>query len=96
MHPTEVRVQLRMPSEVACIEQTVSLVTRHCLSGSAANDNLRFRLQVALAEALANAHYMIAQDLEKYARVAARVARFSHRPSVASTTPEASLAEFNI
>jgi serine/threonine-protein kinase RsbW len=55
MHPTEVRVQLRMPSEVACIEQTVSLVTRHCLSGSAANDNLRFRLQVALAEALANA-----------------------------------------
>jgi glutathione S-transferase len=39
------------------------------------------------------AHYMIAQDFEKYARVAARVARFSHRPSVASTTPEASLAE---
>lgn len=55
MHPAEVRVQLKMPSEVACIEQTVSLVTRHCLSGTAANDNLRFRLQVALAEALANA-----------------------------------------
>jgi serine/threonine-protein kinase RsbW len=28
---------------------------RHCLSGTAANESLRFRLQVALAEALANA-----------------------------------------
>ncbi len=55
MQPTGVRVQLKMPSEVACIEQTVSLVTRHCLSGTPASDHLRFRLQVALAEALANA-----------------------------------------
>ena len=55
MQPMGVRVQVRMPSEVGCIEQTVSLVTRHCLSGTPANDHLRFRLQVALAEALANA-----------------------------------------
>jgi glutathione S-transferase len=39
------------------------------------------------------AHYATTQNLEKYVRVAARVARFSDRPSVASTTPEASLAE---
>jgi serine/threonine-protein kinase RsbW len=44
-----------MPSEVGCIEQAVSLVTRHCLSGTSAADRLRFRLQVVLAEALANA-----------------------------------------
>jgi len=50
-----VRVQLKMPSDIGCIEQAVSLVTRHCLSGTPASDHLRFRLQVALAEALANA-----------------------------------------
>jgi len=44
-----------MPSEIDCIEQTVSLVTRHCLAGTAPSERLRFRLQVALAEALANA-----------------------------------------
>ena len=49
------RVQLRMPSRIDCIEETVSVVTRHCLSGTPASDRLRFRLQVALAEALANA-----------------------------------------
>ncbi|HTC24945.1 MAG TPA: ATP-binding protein [Gemmatimonadales bacterium] len=49
------QVNVRMPSDVACIEQTVSLVTHHCLAGTAATDRLRFRLQVAVAEALANA-----------------------------------------
>ncbi|HEY8106929.1 MAG TPA: ATP-binding protein [Gemmatimonadales bacterium] len=49
------QVRVRMPSDVACIEQTVSLVTRHCLAGTAPTERLRFRLQVAVAEALANA-----------------------------------------
>lgn len=48
-------VRLRMPSDVGCIEQAVSLVTRHCLAGGRASARLRFRLQVALTEALANA-----------------------------------------
>lgn len=48
-------VRLEMPSDVECIEQAVSLVTRHCLSGSCCSERLRFRLQVALSEALANA-----------------------------------------
>ena len=39
------------------------------------------------------AHYRLVQGLDRYGRVAARVARFSVRPSVAGTTPEASLAE---
>jgi glutathione S-transferase len=38
-------------------------------------------------------HYKTVRTLEPYGRVAARVARFADRPSVASTTPEASLAE---
>jgi serine/threonine-protein kinase RsbW len=48
-------VRLGMPSNVECIEEAVSLVTRHCLSGARCSERLRFRLQVALAEALANA-----------------------------------------
>ncbi len=48
-------VRLQMPSEVPCIEQAVNLVTRHCLSGEPGCERLRFRLQVALAEALSNA-----------------------------------------
>jgi serine/threonine-protein kinase RsbW len=50
-----VRVSLRLPSDVDCIEQAVSLVTHHCLAGVQASPRIRFRLQVALSEALANA-----------------------------------------
>lgn len=39
------------------------------------------------------AYYGLVQDLDGYRRIAARVARFSERPSVAGTTPEASLTE---
>lgn len=39
------------------------------------------------------AHYALVRDLDRYPRIAARVARFAERPSVASTTPEVSLAE---
>ncbi|MEJ7598859.1 MAG: glutathione S-transferase family protein [Kofleriaceae bacterium] len=38
-------------------------------------------------------HYQLRADLARYRRIAARVTRFADRPSVASTTPEASLAE---
>ena len=44
-----------MPSDVDCIEHAVSLVARHCLAGEPPTPRLRFRLQVAVAEALANA-----------------------------------------
>jgi anti-sigma regulatory factor (Ser/Thr protein kinase) len=49
------RVTLRLPSDITCVEEAVSLVTRHCLAGVQATPRVRFRLQVALAEALANA-----------------------------------------
>lgn len=48
-------VTLRLPSEVACIEEVVDLVTRHCLAGHDAPARTRFRLQVVLSEALSNA-----------------------------------------
>lgn len=48
-------VTLRLPSDVACIEEAVELVTRHCLAGHDAPPKTRFRLQVVLSEALSNA-----------------------------------------
>ena len=50
-----VRIWLRVPSDVAAVEEAVEVVTRHCLSGAGNPEPLRFRLQTALAEALANA-----------------------------------------
>jgi glutathione S-transferase len=38
-------------------------------------------------------HYGFVKDLDRHVRVAARVARFAERPSIATTTPAASLAE---
>ncbi len=53
--PTGARVHFTMPSDVGCIEHAVSLVARHCLTGVPADARLRFRLQVAVSEALTNA-----------------------------------------
>ena len=48
-------VALKVPSDVDCIEEAVAVLTRHCLAGVAASPRVRFRLQVALSDALANA-----------------------------------------
>ncbi len=48
-------VTLRLPSDIGCIEEAVELVTRHCLAGHQTTRTIRFRLQVVLSEALANA-----------------------------------------
>ncbi len=48
-------VTLRIPSDVACIEEAVELVVRHCLAGHQTTRTTRFRLQVVLSEALSNA-----------------------------------------
>src|SRR5688572_10454579 len=53
--PAGARVHFTMPSDVGCIEHAVSLVARHCLAGVPSDARLRFRLQVAVSEALANA-----------------------------------------
>ena len=48
-------VTLRLPSDVDCIEEAVALHTYHCTTGARTSERLRFRLQVVLAEAIANA-----------------------------------------
>ena len=53
--PDATHVQLRVPAEVQCIEEAVELVARHCCGSRLTSRHLRFRLQVALSEALANA-----------------------------------------
>jgi serine/threonine-protein kinase RsbW len=40
---------------VDCIEEAVALLTYHCTTGIRTSERLRFRLQVVLAEAIANA-----------------------------------------
>ncbi len=53
--PDAIQVQLRVPADVQCIEEAVEIVARHCCGSPVASRHLRFRLQVALSEALANA-----------------------------------------
>lgn len=48
-------IALRIPSDVAIIEEAVELVARHCFAGWDAPPRARFRFRVALSEALANA-----------------------------------------
>ena len=53
--PDTTHVQVRVPADVQCIEEAVALLSRHCCPGRSGARQLRFRLQVALSEALANA-----------------------------------------
>jgi serine/threonine-protein kinase RsbW len=48
-------VTLKLPSDIAWIEEAVELVVRHCLAGHQTTRKTRFRLQVVLSEALSNA-----------------------------------------
>jgi len=69
-----VQVSLRVPSDVACIEEVVDLLMRHCCSGGWLCRKLRFNLRVAIAEALANA--IVAgnqEDRSKWVQVQAEV-----------------------
>ena len=50
-----VQVSLRVPSDVACIEEVIEVLMRHLCNDSWLCRRLRFNLRVAVAEALANA-----------------------------------------
>jgi serine/threonine-protein kinase RsbW len=70
-----VQVSLRVPSDVACIEEVVDLLMRHCCSDSWLCRRRRFNLRVAVAEALANA--IVAgnqEDRSKWVQVQAELA----------------------
>jgi serine/threonine-protein kinase RsbW len=67
-------VTLRLPSDIGCIEEAVELVTRHCLAGHRATKTIRFKLQVVLSEALANAILRGNQEaLDKWVEVRAEL-----------------------
>lgn len=46
---------VRVPADLALVEEAVDLVARHCLASGLAARRARFHLRVALCEALANA-----------------------------------------
>jgi serine/threonine-protein kinase RsbW len=50
-----VQISLRVPTDLGIIEEAVDLVARHCLASGIPPQAARFRLRVALCEALANA-----------------------------------------
>jgi len=62
----EVELRLRLPSDLAFIEEAVDLVARHLEASFIDRHLIRFNLKVALTEALANAiYYGNAQDETK-------------------------------
>jgi serine/threonine-protein kinase RsbW len=81
-------VTLRLPSDVACIEEAVELVTRHCLAGQQATQTIRFRLRVVLSEALSNAILRgNAEDRSKWVDVRAELVPDSIRVYVTDEGP---------
>jgi serine/threonine-protein kinase RsbW len=81
-------VTLRLPSEVACIEEAVELVTRHCLAGHDTTKKTRFRLQVVLSEALSNAIVRgNREDREKWVDVRAELREDAIRVQVTDEGP---------
>lgn len=51
----ELRISVRVPTDLEVVEQAVDLVARHCLAAGLPPQRARFNLRVALCEALANA-----------------------------------------
>jgi serine/threonine-protein kinase RsbW len=50
-----VEISLRVPTDLGVIEEAVDIVARHCLASGIPPQAARFKLRVALCEALANA-----------------------------------------
>ncbi len=50
-----IEISLRVPTDLEIVEEAVDLVARHCLAAGVPPRAARFKLRVALSEALANA-----------------------------------------
>ncbi len=50
-----IEISLRVPTDLQIVEEAVDLVARHCLAAGVPPQAARFKLRVALSEALANA-----------------------------------------
>lgn len=67
---TALRISVRLPSDLAVIEEAVDVVARHCQAEGMSPRRARFHLRVALCEALANAIiYGNGQDAAKSVEV---------------------------
>lgn len=73
-----VQVQVKVPSDVDLVEETVELVARHCFAGFRPSSRTIFRLRLALAEALANA-IMAGNARDSNRRVSVEVELFPDR-----------------
>jgi serine/threonine-protein kinase RsbW len=51
----QIEISLRVPTDLGVVEEAVDLVARHCLASGIPPRAARFRLRVALCEALSNA-----------------------------------------
>ncbi len=82
----DAELKLRVPSDVAYVDEAVDLVARHLEAAFVDRHTIRFNLRVALAEAVANAIlYGNCQDTDK--RVAIRVL-FGHNVVEMEVTDE--------
>ena len=71
-----VEISVRVPSDIDVVEEAVDLVARHCLAAGLPPASARFRLRVALSEALANAIiYGNCSDSEKSVEVRVEVSK---------------------
>jgi serine/threonine-protein kinase RsbW len=65
-----VEISVRVPTAIDVVEEAVDLVARHCLASGLPPATARFKLRVALSEALANAMiYGNRNDSEKSVEV---------------------------
>ena len=65
-------ISVRVPTDLAVVEEVVDVVARHCLAGGLPPRRARFNLRVALSEALANA-IIYGNGLDPEKRVDVRV-----------------------
>lgn len=71
-----VEISVRVPTNLDVVEEAVDLVARHCLASGLPPVAARFKLRVALSEALANAIiYGNCLDLAKFVDVRVEVTR---------------------
>ena len=69
-------ISVRVPTDIDVVEEAVDLVARHCLASGLPPPAARFKLRVALSEALANAIiYGNRNDSEKSVDVRVEVTR---------------------
>ena len=77
----QIELSLRVPSDLGIIEEAVDIVARHCLASGMSPRTARFKLRVALCEALSNA-ILYGNQLDPEKRADVTVVVDDHRASL--------------